>query len=450
MIRACAPRRGRCVLTLLAAIFMVAPQTTGSAQEAGIPAPAFCFAPGTDQSVVDATRERALWTSDASSVSPERFQKYEYTDGDRWRTTATDGSGLSQGDPTTLTWSIVPDGTSITPALGGESAAGSSLRAFLNGIYPNEAAWVAEFQKVFDRWGALTGITYIYVEDDGAPLPTSPGQLGVRGDVRISGHGIDGNWGVLAYNYFPSTGDMVIDVPDSYYENTSSASIRLRNVVAHEHGHGLGLEHSCPINQTKLMEPFVTLAFDGPQHDDILATNRAYGDRYEHDDTAGSAAALGEVTTITLRDLSIDDSGDADYFSFTAAAGQTVSATLTPVGSTYLSGPQNSNGSCSAGESFDSLRIHDLSLQLLASNGSTVLEAADEHGVGVAEELVDVPLGGAPGTFYARITGDATSLPQLYELTISFSGSQSQPPEGDVFTDGFESGNCSDWTEMTP
>jgi len=110
---------------------------------------------------------------------------------------------------------------------------------------------------------------------------------------------------VLAYNYFPNTGDMVVDVPDSYYTNTSSASLRLRNVVAHEHGHGLGLEHACPVNQTKLMEPYVTLVFDGPQHDDILATNRAYGDRYEHDDSAPSAADLGSVTTVTAAALGL-------------------------------------------------------------------------------------------------------------------------------------------------
>ncbi len=74
-------------------------------------APAFCYAPGTSQAFVDATRERALWTPASSPFSPDSGLKFQYTDGDRWRSTATDGSGLGQGDPITLTWSIVPDGT---------------------------------------------------------------------------------------------------------------------------------------------------------------------------------------------------------------------------------------------------------------------------------------------------------------------------------------------------
>lgn len=412
-------------------------------------APAFCYAPGTSQAFVDATRERALWTPASSPFSPDSGLKFQYTDGDRWRSTATDGSGLGQGDPITLTWSIVPDGTSISPALGGESSGGSTLRSYLNGIYPNEAAWVAEFQKVFDRWGSLTGITYVYVSDDGAPLPSSSGQLGVRGDVRISGHAIDGNWGVLAYNYFPNTGDMVIDVPDSFYNDTSSTSIRLRNVVAHEHGHGLGLEHSCPINQTKLMEPYVTVAFDGPQHDDILAANRAYGDRYEHDDTAATAAELGPFTTRSLTNLSIDDSGDIDFFSFTASANQKVSLTLSPVGFTYLSGPQNSNGSCSAGSSYDSLHIHDLEVRLLDVNGTTQLAAADDHGVGGTEELTDIALPSGAGDYFVEISGDATSLAQLYELTLTVSDLGQQDPDPNLFVDGFETGDCGSWVEVT-
>ena len=49
--------------------------------------------------------------------------------------------------------------------------------------------------------------------------------------------------------------------------------------MAHEAGHGLGLGHVTPVNGTKLMEPNISLAYDGPQADDILAVNRGYGDR---------------------------------------------------------------------------------------------------------------------------------------------------------------------------
>ncbi|MCH2124208.1 MAG: hypothetical protein MK165_05415, partial [Pirellulaceae bacterium] len=36
-----------------------------------------------------------------------------FRDGDRWTETAS-RSGLQQGDPTTLTWSIAPDGTPVS------------------------------------------------------------------------------------------------------------------------------------------------------------------------------------------------------------------------------------------------------------------------------------------------------------------------------------------------
>ena len=77
----------------------------------------------------------------------------------------------------------------------------------------------------------------------------------MRGDIRISGHYIDGNSNTLAYNYYPDTGDMVIDTGDNYFNSTFSDSIRLFNVLQHEHGHGLALPHVCPMNETKLMEP---------------------------------------------------------------------------------------------------------------------------------------------------------------------------------------------------
>jgi hypothetical protein len=198
------------------------------------------------------------------------------------------------------------------------------------------------------------------------------------------------------------------------------------------------------------MEPYVSMAFDGPQHDDILAANRAYGDRFEHDDSAATAADLGAVTATNVTNLSIDDSGDIDYFSFAASANQKVSLTVSPVGFTYLSGPQNSNGSCSIGSNYDSLHIHDLELRLLDVNGTSELAAADDHGVGVAEELTDVALSSGAGDYFVEVSGDATSLAQLYQLTLTVSDlGQQEPPGPDLFVDGFETGDCGSWIEVT-
>jgi hypothetical protein len=405
--------------------------------------PAFCFAPGTPPGVVEEAYERAAQSYKLHSFSPATNLKYQISN--RWSFTATDGSGLSQGDPTTLTWSVVPDDTSI-PTEFGFPAGPSDLRAFLNGIYGNEATWLALFQQVFDRWAELTGITYVYEpNDDGAALSGLGGVIGVRGDVRIGGRLIDGGpGGILAYNYYPNDGDMVIDTGDSFFNNTSSNSLGLRNTVSHEHGHGIGLGHVCPIVQTKLMEPFLSSSFDGPQHDDILAANRSYGDRFEHDDTPGTAAPLGSFGSTTKANLSVDSNTDTDVYGFIVDAGAAVDVTLTPTGTTYLSGPQNGDGSCSAGTSYNSLTIQDLEVRVLDKNGSTELAAADLTGVGESEVLDDVALPSGAGTYYVEVTGDSADEAQLYELSMTVS------PSDQIFAEGFESGDTTAWSSTTP
>ena len=49
----------------------------------------------------------------------------------------------------------------------------------------------------------------------------------------------DGNFGVLACNYYPQNGDMIIDTADNYYSNNPGTGTT--NVLTHEIGHGVGL-----------------------------------------------------------------------------------------------------------------------------------------------------------------------------------------------------------------
>lgn len=394
----------------------------------------FCFAPGTPQEVVERAYSHGGLESEAHSLSdPDSFR---FRLNPRWSSTATDGSGLGQGDPTVLTWGFVPDGTSISGGVG-EPSAPSNLIAFLNGIY-GPGNWLPIFQQVFDRWQELTGISYVYEpNDDGAGFVGSPGVVGVRADVRIGGHLIDGNSGILAYNYYPNSGDMVIDTADSFYSNTGGNSIRLRNVLAHEHGHGMGLKHVCPVNQSKLMEPFLTTSFDGPQHDDILGANRSYGDIAEDDDSQGTAFQLGSLGGgVLLQDLSIDDNSDVDFLEFGLSGVGTVDVTITPVGYQYLEGPQNGS-SCTAGTMFNSQTIHDLTLTVRDSSGS-IVASADENGVGESEQLTSVPIPDGGG--FVEVGGDSTDNSQLYTLEMT-SASQG------IFSDGFESGSTSAWSQ---
>ena len=211
-----------------------------------------------------------------------------YQIGNRWFSTAS-GTFSGTGKGVTLTWSVVPDGT-VLPGAFSDLGGTSNLQARLNTLYGSSATWMPLIQQVFDEWSNISGITFVHeLNDDSADYlsPNSNGVLGVRGDIRIGGHKINGVSGTLAYNYFPDISDMVIDTDDflsgGYMFDTANNSRKLRNVMAHELGHGLGFNHVDPINQTKLMEASDASypTYDGPQYDDMVAVNRNYGDIYE-------------------------------------------------------------------------------------------------------------------------------------------------------------------------
>ncbi|MCL4221635.1 MAG: matrixin family metalloprotease [Phycisphaerales bacterium] len=370
----------------------------------GIAVPALCFEPGSVDDETAYAFSLVLFGDNA---------RYQQTT--RWTSTALSGGGLTQGTPTILTYSFVPDGT-FCPNITGWSG-NSTLFAWLNSRYGSQATWKPLFDQVFARWASLTGLSYVYEpNDDGVTLNQNPGVAGVRGDVRIAAMTLDGNSGVLAYNNFPQDGDMVLDAYDSFYNITSSNSLRLRNVVAHEHGHGLGMLHVCPANATKLMEPYVSTSYDGPQTDDILNGNRHYGDYLEHNDTAATASALGDPGFgVSRTNVSIDDNSDVDYYSFTVAEPKQVVASVTPRGGEYLQGTQTS--ACDTGTLTNYNIVHNLAIDLIGTNGTTVLATVNDYGVGVAETLNAVVID--PGTYYLRVRGDATNSCQLYDLLVS-------------------------------
>ncbi len=394
------------------------------------PRPRLCFAPGTPRDIAEALN---LLTGTGAAPA----DAYQFAESNRWSETAMSAGSLAQGDPTVITWSIAPDGTQI-PAFNatvGESNDSSDLIAFLDGIYGGAGEtdlelkpWFPIVSGVFARWGELTGNTYLYEpNDDGKRFHlleigrgASPGEMGVRGDVRLGGHEIDGDSGVLAYNFFPDVGEMVLDTADAFYSDTSDDSLRLRNVMLHEHGHGLGLSHVCPVVETKLMEPFYSEMFEGPQFDDILAGHRGYGDPNEPNDDDVSATSLGVVSNgvYTIEDVSIDDESDDDWYGLDIAANKQIAVTITPVGSIYLNGPQNIDGSCTVGTPFNASAEQDLAISVVGLDGSTVISAADLNPAGMMEAISGVNLGGA-GTYYVRVTGSTVNTAQLYDLEIT-------------------------------
>lgn len=349
--------------------------------------------------------------------------------------------GYGQGSPLRLTWGFVNDGVNIPNA--GFGAGPSNLRARLNTIYGSQAVWQPLFASVFDRWSSISGLSYTYeANDDGAAFRDSVGVANVRADIRIGGKALDGDSNVLAYNYFPNSGDMVIDTNDNFYNNTSGGSLRLRNVVAHEHGHGIGISHVSTSND-QLMNPFYNSAFDGPQHHDILVAQRGYGDFYEKgsgglgNDVAARATALGNVASggsvsignsartllvaPTATDfVSIDDQSDTDYWSFTVGSAGMVDLSLEALGFTYVAGPASGGTTVN----FNTEQRSDLTLSLFSTDGTTQLALSNSTGLGGDEFINDFNLTAA-GTYFVRITGvnnaDSIALDtQFYGLTIAF------------------------------
>ena len=111
-------------------------------------------------------------------------QAFTFNDNSRWRTTVTDGSGLQQGDPTTLTWSLVRDGVNIPT--GGEPASPNDLIGFLGNIHGvttddtnfEDEPWFPLFTSYLERFGEFSGLSYVYEpNDDGAAFCRIPWRI---------------------------------------------------------------------------------------------------------------------------------------------------------------------------------------------------------------------------------------------------------------------------------
>lgn len=385
-------------------------------------------------------------------------------DNNRWtgNTAQSQAQGFSQGDPLRLTWGFLSEGTSI-PSFGRGATANSNLIARLDTIYGTsggsdltQRSWFSQFESTFNRWASISGLSYTYeANDDGANFVNAGGVLGVRADVRMGGRNIDGNSGILAFNFFPNTGDMVIDTNDSFFANLSNNSRGLRNVLAHEHGHGLGMPHLFANNSSQLMEPFINNSFDGPQFHDILVAQRAYGDVNEKsfnqagNDVAARATDLGIILnqgTVTVGDsarslavaatandfFSIDDASDIDFWSFSIAEAGSVDITLESLGFTYNTQPQGNDGNpTGTNVAFNTRNRSDLALSLFDIDGSTLLFSSNVAGLGGIESITDFDLFSA-GTYFVRVTGvdntDASSLDiQFYGLSVSFTSAIPEP-----------------------
>ena len=160
------------------------------------------FAPGTPQGYVDHWIEKLGNPNLGEGSNPINLQ------GSRW-VNPVGGTSANPGDPATVTWGIVPDGT-LVPGINGTTRA-SDLVSFMDGIYGTSSGpvstrpWFPIFKRAYDTWSAVSGLNFVYEpNDDGVEVGlANRGVASIRPDVRIGGRDIDGNSNILAFSFFP-------------------------------------------------------------------------------------------------------------------------------------------------------------------------------------------------------------------------------------------------------
>jgi len=376
-----------------------------------------------------------------------------YAPGGRWSATASNLTTGGVGSAATLTWSIAPDGTWIA-----KDQASSKLVSLLDAVWGagpggsdyTKRPWFPVVNSAFERWGTLGGVTFRYEPaDDGLEINNAPAELGVRGDIRLSGTYLDGPLGTLAYNEFPgSGGDMVLDTSDrSYFGNSSNYYRRFRNNLMHELGHAMGLAHVRSSDANFLLEPLANVSYDGPQLDDILGLHHLYGDVTESlnngvgNNTLENATHLGQlrpgdtrtygadsltgpvVEDTAIRFLSISNQNDKDVFSFTVDRPVSIDLLLLQGGAEYTLNDSPA----------DSTSNSNLSLELLDAGGGLVA-VVDQAALGQAEHHRNIGLV-SPGEYFVRVSGDQF-LAQFYALHLGVNSFANSIPLGDYNFDG--------------
>jgi hypothetical protein len=324
-------------------------------------------------------------------------------------------SGAAWPFPQRITFSVVPDGTSI----GGVP---SNLYSTLTSRF-TPAAWSTALFEAAATWEAVANINLVPVADNGAAFNSGSYQQGDSnfGDIRISGipHGV--GVGSLAYTFLPPQINGASAAGDTVYNTSTPLQMNgtnydLLTVAIHEFGYALGMGPSA-IN-TAVMYGNYTSINQSLTSDDISGIDAIYSARQPdawvqtwHNTTSAAAAditaGLNSSLQASISNTSIQNNTQTEWLKLTVPA--TTSGTLkVTMQSTNLS------------ELSPEVEILNSSL-----HGVAVAYAADAFGATVTASIAV-----SPGQVYYIATSGANGGPTgtgAYGLLVNL-GSGSQSP----------------------
>jgi hypothetical protein len=259
--------------------------------------------------------------------------------------------GTTWVDPNNITFSVVPDGTSVD---GAQSTLNATLAATMS-----QSVWNAQIQQAFQTWVNAAGIDVSQRWDDGAPVGVNTPIQGSSqfGDIRISAVPLSNNVVAIANPpdlVSPWRGEIVLNSNLTFSADGAAGTYQLYTVMLHEIGHTLGLDDDDADPNTAMS------AYSAPRTglaaSDIAAVQALYGphanDAYEGkkgNDTAATATALTYING--LGDLASGDvgpngqlyiargelaAGDVDYYRFTQPSNSTSALVSVSAGTVSL------------------------------------------------------------------------------------------------------------------
>jgi hypothetical protein len=183
--------------------------------------------------------------------------------------------GAAWPHPNLITYSIVPDGTSI----GGDP---STLVSSFDGRWSRQT-WVNTIEEAAAIWEQVANINLVPVYDDGVAMGVGSYQQGDpgMGDIRISGlPSSQLGSGTLGYTLYPPPLNGGSESGDIVFNTTllgAGSNTDLLTVAIHEFGHALGLGESM-VDQAVMLGYYTTIK-QSLAPDDIAGIQSIYGAR---------------------------------------------------------------------------------------------------------------------------------------------------------------------------